>query len=369
MIAFIPIFMVLNRHRMLHVLGSSWPLILLPLLALASLLWSQYPESTARYGFYYLLTVIAGCYIGAGMREQDALKGLFIGLAIVGVLNVLMGRSVVIGTTGEIAFMGIQGSKNAAGEIAGAAVIVSAAMICYGWAKREHVWTVAAIPSITIAGFTLLLSKATGALVATVISMICLSLWILSFRLNRQIRTATFIVVLIIVATMLATLDYWLPPLFDLLLENSGKDAGLTGRDVLWLEADEQIAAKPVLGRGYNAFWVPGNLEAERLWTEMRIASRTGFNFHNTYREILVDLGYVGLVFFAIVAAVSSFVLLSRAIVAPTIPLVMCSALLVYFAIKLPFETFGFGGMHLLSMLLYTCWAMGYSSLQEARQR
>ena len=35
--------------------------------------------------------------------------------------------------------------------------------------------------------------------------------------------------------------------------------------------------------------------EAERLWYEFYIATRTGFHFHNTYIELYVELGFIGL--------------------------------------------------------------------------
>jgi exopolysaccharide production protein ExoQ len=367
-VAFIPLFIILNRYRFAHVIASAGPYLLLPLFALFSVIWSQSPGNSLRYGLYYLSTVVVGSLIGAGMRSQEALKGLSLGLLISGILNFMLGGYSVI-ETGEPAFRGIQGSKNTAGEIAGAAMLISLAMFCQAWIKRETRWVLFAGFGLAIAAITLILSKATGALIGSAVAMCCMVCWLFSMRMNRQWRTAIFVVVMAIVGVMLLTLDFWLPPLFELLLESSGKDAGLTGRDILWLEADEQIAARPWLGGGYNAFWVQGNLEAERLWDEMGIQSRAGFSFHNTFKEILVDLGYVGLVIFALIGLASTFVLLIRTMFTPTISLVMASALIVYFAIKLPFETFGYGGMHLLSMLVYTCWAMGYSSLLNTRQR
>lgn len=367
-VAFIPTFIVLNRHRLAHVVASSGLNLFLPLFALFSVIWSQAPGNSLRYGFYYLVTVILGSLIGAGMRSQEAVKGLFLGLFIAGLLNFILGGYSVI-ESGEAAFRGIQGSKNAAGEVAGAAMLISLAMFCQAWIKREIGWVLLAGSGLAIAVMTLLLSKATGALVASAVAMSCMTCWLVSMRTDRQFRMTVFITVIAVVAVMLVTLDFWLPPLFEIVLESSGKDAGLTGRDILWLEADEQIASRPWLGGGYNAFWIPGNLEAERLWKEMGIQSRTGFNFHNTYKEIVVDLGYVGLAIFALVGLTSSLVLIIRTMLNPTISLVLASALIIYFALKLPFETFGFGGMHLLGMLLYTCWAMGYSNLLNARQR
>lgn len=367
-VALIPAFIVLNRHRLAHVVASAGLNLVLPLFALFSVIWSQAPGNSLRYGLYYLVTVILGSLIGAGMRAQEAVKGLFLGLLIAGLLNFILGDYTVI-ETGEAAFRGIQGSKNAAGEVAGVAVLISLAMFCHAWTKREIGWVLLAGLGLAIAVMTLLLSKATGALVASAVAMSCMTCWLFSMRTDLQLRTAVFIAMIAVVAVMLVTQDFWLPPLFETLLESSGKDAGLTGRDILWMEADEQIAARPWLGGGYNAFWIPGNLEAERLWKEMGIQSRSGFNFHNTYKEIAVDLGYVGLTIFGLVGVTSSSLLIVRTMLNPSIPLVFASALIVYFLLKLPFETFGFGGMHLLGMLLYTSWAMGYSNLHNASQR
>ena len=367
-IAFIPLFAVINRHRMAHVIASASPVLVLPLFALSSVIWSQAPENTLRYGAYYLLTIVTGSMIGAGMRPQDALKGLFLGLLIVGLLNFALGDYSVI-ETGTAAFRGIQGSKNAAGELAGAAVLVSLAMISQAWLYRSFFWFLLATSGLVIAVITLVLSKATGALIATGVAVPCMICWLVSMRMDLQVRTAIFLTVMILVAVMILTMNLWLPGMFELVLESSGKEVGLTGRDLLWQAADRQIAQKPWLGGGYNAFWVPENLEAIRLWGEMGIKTQMGFNFHNTWREILVDLGYIGLTIYAIVAIASTLVVIFRTMLKPTITLVMASALLVYFAIKMPFETFGFGGMHLLTLILFMCWAMGYSSLLNARQK
>ena len=60
-------------------------------------------------------------------------------------------------------------------------------------------------------------------------------------------------------------------------------------------------AETPVVGIGYQAYWVQGFSEAERLWAEFYITSRSGFHFHNTYIEVLVELGFVGLVLIGVV--------------------------------------------------------------------
>jgi exopolysaccharide production protein ExoQ len=81
----------------------------------------------------------------------------------------------------------------------------------------------------------------------------------------------------------------------DVLLGAFGKDATLTGRTYLWAEGIAAASQAPLFGVGYQAYWVQGFSEAERLWEEFYIGSRSGFHFHNTYIEVLVELGFAGL--------------------------------------------------------------------------
>ena len=82
----------------------------------------------------------------------------------------------------------------------------------------------------------------------------------------------------------------------DSVLGAFGKDSTLTGRTYLWQQGIEAAGASPVIGIGYQAYWVQGFSEPERLWEEFFIGSRSGFHFHNTYIETMVETGAIGLV-------------------------------------------------------------------------
>jgi len=293
------------------------------------------------------------------MRHTDALKGLFLAFLLVGILGFLIGGYTTI-ETGERALAGIQGSKNAAGELAGFAILLSFAMICNSWGERAYHWLLLAIFGLATAALTLLLSKATGALIGCVVASGLMFIWLITLKLPTQVRIAISVMAALFALIALGTMNYWLPSLFEMVLETSGKDAGLTGRDILWRMSDQLIAQSPWLGRGYNAFWVVGNLDAEYLWRHMGIGSRIGFNFHNTWREVAVDLGLVGLVLFAVVGFISATVLFWSTLVQKSVIYVFALSAMVYFVFKFPVETFGFGGMHVLSMMLFMVLAMGY---------
>jgi exopolysaccharide production protein ExoQ len=110
--------------------------------------------------------------------------------------------------------------------------------------------------------------------------------------LSRRYRRVIFLVGTgMLVVTILVALNLGL---MDFVLGLFGKDSTLTGRTYLWEQGWNAAQRAPMLGVGYAAYWVQGFAEAERLWNEFYITTRTGFHFHNTYIEALVELGFVG---------------------------------------------------------------------------
>ncbi|MEN0110471.1 MAG: O-antigen ligase family protein, partial [Planctomycetota bacterium] len=65
----------------------------------------------------------------------------------------------------------------------------------------------------------------------------------------------------------------------------------LTGRVPLWDELAEYAAKRPVLGYGYEGFWTP-----KRIAAIMKSQNWTVQNAHNSYFEVMLQLGFVGLV-------------------------------------------------------------------------
>ena len=86
-----------------------------------------------------------------------------------------------------------------------------------------------------------------------------------------------------------------------LVLGAFNKNTTLTGRTYLWAQGLAESKQAPLLGVGYQAYWVQGFPGPERLWEKFYIASRSGFHFHDTYIETLVELGYVGAILLSLV--------------------------------------------------------------------
>lgn len=363
----IPLYTLLRWEHIFVVLGKCWPLLLLPLLALTSTFWSDVPAKSLRYGILYLFTVIPAVLIGAGCNRDALLKGIFLAFAAYILLCIPFGR--FVNWSGGLAYAGMMGSKNAHGDAAALAMLTSTITLFWAISKGHKAYILLALLIFLISAPMLIASRATGALVATIITLPCLLAWTASRLISRQYRTAIFVIAFFIVAILLATITMWLPLVFEALLESSGKDAGLTGRDILWRKADELIRERPLWGGGYNAFWVHNNLDAERLWRVMGIKSRTGFNFHNTPRDILVDLGFVGLALFIIVAAFAASKLILRTMATPDFTGIFFSALLVFESPRVYFELIGFQNMHFATLIVFVILSYGLRPRFSARAR
>ena len=69
-------------------------------------------------------------------------------------------------------------------------------------------------------------------------------------------------------------------------------DSTLTGRTIIWDFASDEIARRPLLGWGYQSFWLVG-LDAPSIvdapgWV------KTMPNAHNGFYDTTLEMGYVG---------------------------------------------------------------------------
>jgi exopolysaccharide production protein ExoQ len=357
--ATVGIYALFRYERLANVLSSTWPLLLLPLFCLASVAWSEAPAATVRYGILYLVTVLTAAVIGAGTSRMSALKGLQFAFSSYLILSLFLGRWTNWGD-GSYAFAGLAGSKNAAGDAAAIGILISATTLFWAIGQRRLGWALIALLTIPTALYCLIFAKSTGALVAAALALVCLLLWLVSRRFALTTRTILFCATLFGTIVVLATTPIWVDMVFDSILTASGKDAKLTGRADLWQVADRLIAQKPILGLGYNAFWVQGNLDAERLWKLLQVPSGSPFNFHNTVRDLWVNIGVVGLALYAVVWLAASMRLFWRTMIAPDYFGIFCSAMLVFVAPRVYFELVGFSNMHFPTMILLISLACGF---------
>ena len=353
-------YVVLRWDRIVFILRDGWMLLLLPLVAVLSASWSSVPDSTAYYSLLYLLTVGVGLVIGRGMVPGKNLTGIFVAFAIYTVLSFASFRWTPWGGPGGQAFVGLSQSKNNAGDMAGVGLLVTICIASSYLSRRRLMQAGTVLLLIPIYLFIMWFSRATGALISTAAITLCMFCLLLARSVPVQARAALTVFLIALILGLIATQSFWLPPIFDAVLENSGKDAGLTGRAELWAYADGLIEKRPWFGIGFNAFWLENNFEAEAIWREMGVRSKQGFHFHNTYREILVHLGYFGMAIFAVVVLLGSVLLLVKTILRPTHERIFALSLAMFYAMKLPFELVAFAPMHFSVLMFFAAMAIGF---------
>ncbi|MGB3812605.1 MAG: O-antigen ligase [Shinella sp.] len=260
------------------------------LFACLSVFWSQVPGATARAGVQYLSHVVCALIAMRVVDTRMLVRGGLIGTGLVLLYSLVFGVYHLDPLDGTYSFVGAFASKNQLGFYASLAVLFGFAALFLGMEQR--LWKVAAVGCILIALYCLKASQsATSVLTTIAVAGLCLALRLLEMLAPAHRKTLFLILA---VFTVLAVIAGAYGGGYEMLLGAFGKDATLTGRTYLWQQGIEAAGQAPLVGIGYQAFWVQGLAEAERLWAAFFIATRTGFHFHNTFIAATVETGLIG---------------------------------------------------------------------------
>lgn len=260
---------------------SSKLVLLLPLLALLSALWSQDTAVTIRRAIVLLLVSLAGVWIGQLFSRQELSKLVTVTGLLICVCTfaaALFSPHIVLGTV-DNGWRGLFTQKNAHGAFM-ALVVVSAIH------SKFDRFAIVKYATILMASSLLLLSRSSTSLVAVVITLAALPLW----RLSRVPAKWTAQALIFAVGLFWLTgflITTYSAELFDVL----GKNSTLTGRTQLWGLILNSISRRPLLGYGYNGFWL--GLRGESL----TIIAASGWivpHAHNGLLDVLLGLGVVG---------------------------------------------------------------------------
>ena len=262
-----------------------------PAVAMLSVLWSAAPGTSGRAAIQYATCVVAALVAARVVPTRTLATGGAVAVSIVTLWSVLFGRSSYDPIDASYTFVGLFGSKNQLGFFASVGVVMALARLLL---PPRPVAT--ALVMLAAALFNGAVVVASGS-ATSILTLVAALATLLASRMLIALPPSRRFAVVLVVALLGAGASVgalWLGA-FDAVLGLFGKDATLTGRTYLWSEGIRFGDEAPWLGTGYQAWWVRGFAEAERLWAEFYIGSRSGFHFHNTFIQLYVDLGGVGL--------------------------------------------------------------------------
>lgn len=281
-----------NRTAVIRKIQSHKWMLWLPLLAFASFAWSAEPLTAIRRSFALVLTYLFGIYIAIkfSIREQLVLIGSVLVLAALGsyVAEVFFPGALppIDGLVGP--WNGLFLDKNMLGQRMLFGAIVLACLLVI---QRRHRLLI--FPGIGLClGLVLLSRSATGVVVGFIAFACFVVLRTFPGRTKAGFLWIFVVIGLIITASMVVSANT------SQLLEGLGKSSNLTGRTLIWKYSMLSAAKRPILGYGYSTFW---HVNSESKYIRDMLPNHFDTpGAHNSYLDIMLQLGLVGLVIFVI---------------------------------------------------------------------
>lgn len=307
-------------HKIFPLISRSFVLFLFPIWWLLTAFWGAETALIIRSGLQLTLTIMICYFIATRLTARDLILALALTATYYAVLSFL---APYLGT-GTPA-RGVFSSKNAMGTAMTILWLCSLCIVLDPEASRKRK-TFGAFALLLAAWQIHMANSATAVLLAAGISFLIAMLVVIprsGVLKRRWFYVGTAICVGIALISAAAFFSFQSVDPISAVLGAFGKDGTLTGRTVLWEYADRQIEENPMLGVGTGGFWTPYDKlsEASRIYEEFHKASYATFSFHNSYYEVAVHQGLVGVFFCALMAVwtVSSILLArSRANPIPT---------------------------------------------------
>lgn len=282
-------FVILYWKGFIYVITKSPFQFILLAIIIFSILWSEDLSSTLKdikglIRIYFLAIYLAMRY---PLREQMRLITWALGVAAL--LSTMFSAFIpgYIHISPELLNMwsGIYGHKNELGYMMtwSAGVFLHLALSSY-----RYRWLMWALCGLSIC--LIILTRSTTSL-AILLTMILLLPFYQSFKKTNyklQVVMITFALMLLIILSILLINNA------ETVVGTSGKDLTLNGRSDLWELVIAKVWERPWLGYGYSGFWTSNaasNLRATYDWAS---------NAHNGFLQLLLELGFLGFLTFAV---------------------------------------------------------------------
>jgi exopolysaccharide production protein ExoQ len=280
-----------SSRDFLKIMRVVWPLLLLPALAMLSMLWSPEPTLTLRRAVAFAGTVLFGISLGAAYQYRDAALLLCRML----VLALLLSIAVAIfdpfygmhqaweANQAEHAgaWRGIFGHRNTLGLWSGATL---ATLVVAG---REALWNRPLwLAGMAVAAACLVFSGSSAGIAIAVLMLVFHAGLVMTLRQPPRLRPLAGLLMSAVIVLLLLSYQ----PIVEISLELLGRESDLSGRTMIWYYIVQFVQGmdRP-LGLGYF-------VGAVSLQDHLSALTRTRVvNAHNGYLEAFVYFGYPGL--------------------------------------------------------------------------
>jgi len=252
----------------------------------ASVLWAFKPElSVIR--FIQQAMIVTSIVLPAMLaaRTTDVMRGLFLCFAFASILNVffVLGRPPIDLKYATWGYPGYFSGKNYLGECATVALLLSLHEILYSGLRRAS-----GILVLVIATSLLFLSNSKTAFGLAILIPFVAGLTLIIRKITR-ISPAIILLSIPFCYAILSSVSGFNMNRLSYILYG---DPTFTGRTIIWDFANFEIARRPLLGWGYQSFWLVGPDAPSIVDAPGWVKNMP--NAHNGYLDTTLEMGYVG---------------------------------------------------------------------------
>ncbi len=191
------------------------------------------------------------------------------------------------------AWHGITTGKNLLGSLAGCAFILWLHGLLTGETGR-----LASLANMGLAGLCLVMCRSSTSLMSTAFAALFVILLLRPPGVMRKqmpyfvgLFATAVLVYALAVLNILPGLSGILTPIASI----TGKDLTFSGRTNIWYVLKLHISQHPLLGTGYEAYWI-GPVPTSPSFEMIKMLWFYPTEGHNGYLDVINDLGYVGLI-------------------------------------------------------------------------
>jgi exopolysaccharide production protein ExoQ len=278
---------VRNYSRLSRLISPPHIICLLVYVAFAgsSVLWAFRPEVSFTRFVQQVMVLTSIVLPGMlAVRTTDLMRGVFLCFAFGAILNIFFVFGNPLCVVNELGgYPGYFLGKNYLGEFSVVAFLLALHELLYPGFRRAL-----GIVIVIIATLLLFWANSKTALGLVLIVPLLAGLTLIVKRITR-ISPAIILLSIPFCYAVLSSVSGFNMNRVSYIIYG---DSTFTGRTIIWDFANYEIARRPLLGWGYQSFWLVG-LDAPS------VVEAPGFvkympNAHNGYRDTMLEMGYVG---------------------------------------------------------------------------
>ena len=281
---------VFQRHQSVRRMSMQMKLITsFPVLALLLFPMSQQPTRTISSGALLLAGVLLLYYIMSRYSLDQVLELLLVLGTVTIVASIMFALALPqygldqMGEHSE-AWKGIFSAKNYLGNMG-----LFFLTVAVSYRGRSPFLRSLRLSQIMFCLIAIAFSRAATAWLLTAIYIVLLAVMKVLHGFRKKDYFVVCLVLLLLFSAAVGTIVIWPEFLVTML----GKDLTLTGRTGIWVAVTDSIAKRPLLGYGYQAFWL--GLEGESYRVILAV-SWVLAQAQNGFLDVMLEMGVLGLV-------------------------------------------------------------------------